>query len=105
MDEHKNYHTKRSKSPEKDEFHEITNMWNLTQKNDTKELTEQKQTQRFWNQIHGYQRGNRGQEGQIREFGLTYPHYYIKNRWVTRTYLEHRVIYSMLYNNLHGKKI
>ena len=32
-------------------------MWSLT-KNDTKELKKQKQTQRFWHQIYGYQMGN-----------------------------------------------
>ena len=30
-------------------------------KNDNKELIKQKQSQRFLNQIHGYQRGNMGE--------------------------------------------
>ena len=34
-------------------------------KNDSKELTKQKQTQRFWIQIHGYQRGNVGQRDKL----------------------------------------
>ena len=39
--------------------YEITDMWNLI-KNDTKELTRKKQTQRFQNQTYGYQGGNMG---------------------------------------------
>ena len=60
LDGPRNYHTKWSKSDrERQMSYEITNMWNVT-KSDTKELTKQKQTQRFWNQIYGYQRGNVG---------------------------------------------
>ena len=58
-------HTQWSKSErERQRSHKIINMWDPT-KNYTKELTKQKQTQRFWNQISGYQRGNVRWEGKI----------------------------------------
>ena len=57
MDGPGNYHTKWSKPDrERQILYEITNMWNLTkmiQKN-----LENRNRQRFWNQIYGYQRGN-----------------------------------------------
>ena len=52
MDGPRNNHVKWSKS-EKDKLtYEIINMWNLI-KDDAKELTKEKQIQRFWNQIYG----------------------------------------------------
>ena len=51
-------------------------MWNL--KNNTKTLyTKQKKTHRHRKQTYGYQRGERGEEGQIRSMGLTDTKYYI----------------------------
>ena len=44
----------------KDKYH-IRSL--ASNKNDTKELKKQKQTQRFWNQIYGYQRGKVGRGG------------------------------------------
>ena len=63
MDGLRNYHTECSKSErERQISYETTNMWNLI-KNDTKELTKQKQTQGFQKQTYVYQRGNTVGEG------------------------------------------
>ena len=59
-------------------------MWNL-KRNDTNELTRQKQTHRLREQTYGYQGGRMG-EGIVREFGFNmYKLLYLK--WITNNHL------------------
>ena len=63
MDGPGNYHTKWGKS-DKDNYHEITNMWNLI-KMIQKNLENRKILKRFWKQIYGYERGNMRGKGKL----------------------------------------
>ena len=57
--------------------YDITYLWNL--KNNTNEsYTKHKQTHRSRKQTHDYQRGDKGEEGQIRSMGLTDTNYICK---------------------------
>ena len=60
MDGPRNDHTKWSKpNRERQISYEITKIpYVESNKNDTIKLTKQKQTERFWNQVYVYQRGN-----------------------------------------------
>ena len=63
-------HTKWSKSDrERQVSYEIPNMWTLIKMIQKNPFTKKKQSQRFWNQTYGFQRGKAG-EGINYEFGI-----------------------------------
>ena len=55
MDGHRNYHISKVSQTENNKYH-MRSQYVESNKNDMKEWTKQKQTQRFSNQIYHYQR-------------------------------------------------
>ena len=83
---------------------EITYMWNLIKWYKRTYFKKQKHTHGFQNQSYGYHSWNCWGEGRIGRVGITYTHHCIKQRINKNLVLYHRKSYSIVCNNLYGKK-